>query len=310
MLLQTNSYVVPRDKRMEHARILRRFRQTLLRLGCDHFEVYEQVGPNWAPGETSGRYVQIMRFRDRKHQLAVQAAERSDPTAQALLREFCELINLPYQQQQGLFAVGFYTSFLRMPSAQPAYEQGGNELAVHPPEHGEEQPQTEGHEASNEAAPAEGTPAQETSSAEEAVAAAVETPAEETSAESEPENQPGPEASQAPPMEKITPVMTEPVASEAPAPEMEASNPSEPEEAPLADIERISHESTAPADTNEDELNAEARNEQPIDSEGIDSESVFLGAMDGDLDEPGSVRPLALDDDAEADTEKPAHPSK
>jgi len=25
------------------------------------------------------------------------------------------LINLPYQQQQGLFAVGFYTSFLRMP---------------------------------------------------------------------------------------------------------------------------------------------------------------------------------------------------
>jgi hypothetical protein len=86
-----------------------------LRLGCDHFEVFEQVGANWSSNDTSGRFVQIMHFRDRKHQLAIQAAERSDPTAQSLLKEFCELINLPYQQQQGLFAVGFYTSFLRMP---------------------------------------------------------------------------------------------------------------------------------------------------------------------------------------------------
>jgi hypothetical protein len=115
MLLQTNSYIVPRDKRAEHARLLRRFRQTLLRLGCDHFEVYEQVGPNWSSADSSGRFVQIMRFRDRKHQTAVQGAERSDPAAQSLLKEFCDLINLPYQQQQGLFAVGYYTSFLRMP---------------------------------------------------------------------------------------------------------------------------------------------------------------------------------------------------
>jgi hypothetical protein len=115
MLLQTNSYVVPRDKRAEHARVLRRFRQALIRLGCDHFEVFEQVGTNWSTADTSGRFVQIMRFRDHKHQNYVQAAERNDPTCQALLREFCELINVPYQQQQGLFAVGFYTSFLRMP---------------------------------------------------------------------------------------------------------------------------------------------------------------------------------------------------
>lgn len=120
MLLQTNSYIVPRDRRMEHARLLRRFRQTLMRLGCDHFEVFEQVGANWSSGETTGRFVQIMRFRDRRHQLAVQAAERADPAAQAVVREFCELINYPYQQQQGLFAVGFYTSFLRTPPASPA----------------------------------------------------------------------------------------------------------------------------------------------------------------------------------------------
>lgn len=112
MLLQTNSYIVPKDKRTEHARLIVRFRQTLARLGCDHFESYEQVGANWSPTESTGRFVQIMRFRDRKHQQQVQAAERSDPAAQALIKEFCELINFPYQQQQGLFAVGFYTSIL------------------------------------------------------------------------------------------------------------------------------------------------------------------------------------------------------
>ncbi len=137
MLLQTNSYVVPRDKRAEHARILRRFRQALIRLGCDHFEVFEQVGPNWNSADTSGRFVQIMRFRDRKHQMAVQAAERNDPTSQALLREFCELINVSYQQQQGLFAVGFYSSFLRMPpqpqgslQAEPQQENHQDHQAV------------------------------------------------------------------------------------------------------------------------------------------------------------------------------------
>src|ERR1700722_5657432 len=133
MLLQTNSYIVPKDKRAEHARLLRRFRQSLLRLGCDHFEVYEQVGPNWNTGETTGRFVQILRFRDRKHQLAVQAAEKSDTEAQRAVAEFCDLINLPYQQQQGLYAVGYYTSFLKMPSQKtvasgPIGEEGGLDM--------------------------------------------------------------------------------------------------------------------------------------------------------------------------------------
>src|SRR5437667_12461340 len=112
MLLQTNSYVVPKERRAEHARMVRKFRQTLNRLGCDQFDVFEQVGANWSGGETTGRYVQMMRFRDRKHQLSVQNAEKSDPAAQQLIAEFCELINFPYQQQQGLFAVGFYQSVL------------------------------------------------------------------------------------------------------------------------------------------------------------------------------------------------------
>lgn len=112
MLLQTNSYVVPKENRVEHARLLKRFRQVLERIGCERFEIYEQVGSNWSAGETTGRFVQIMHFRDRQHQLAVQTAERTDPAAQELISEFCELINFPYQQQQGLFAVGFYRSIL------------------------------------------------------------------------------------------------------------------------------------------------------------------------------------------------------
>ncbi|MGH7177946.1 MAG: hypothetical protein ACREJC_11240 [Tepidisphaeraceae bacterium] len=116
MLLQTNSYIVPKDKRAEHSRLVQRFRQCLNRLGCEHFETYEQVGANWSGGETTGRFVQLMRFRDRKHQLTVQAAERNDPVAQALIKEFCELINFPYQQQQGLFAVGFYQGICPTPA--------------------------------------------------------------------------------------------------------------------------------------------------------------------------------------------------
>src|SRR5215203_3089121 len=117
MLLQTNSYIVPKEKRAEHARLVRKFRQTLLRLGCDHFEVYEQAGTNWSGAESTGRFVQIMRFRDRKHQQQIQAAERQDPVAQQLIAEFCALINFPYQQQQGLFAVGFYTSAIPVAAA-------------------------------------------------------------------------------------------------------------------------------------------------------------------------------------------------
>jgi hypothetical protein len=112
MLLQTNSYVVPKEKRAEHARLVRKFRQTLARLGCDQFDVFEQVGPNWGGGETTGRFVQMMRFRDRKHQVAVQTAERQDAAAQQLIQEFCDLINFGHQQQQGLFAVGYYQSVL------------------------------------------------------------------------------------------------------------------------------------------------------------------------------------------------------
>lgn len=130
MLLQTNSYIVPKERRAEHARLMRRFRQILNRIGCDNFEVYEQVGANWGNAQTSGRFVQIMRFRDRKHQLAVQNAERTDQAAQDLIAEFCELINYPYQVQQNLFAVGFYNSVLPVAPLRiaPAEEEAAEEV--------------------------------------------------------------------------------------------------------------------------------------------------------------------------------------
>ncbi len=120
MLLQTNSYIVPKEKRAEHARLMRRFRQILNRMGCDQFEVYEQVGANWANGQTTGRFVQIMRFRDRKHQLEIQAAERTDEAAQKLIAEFCELINYQYQVDQRLFVTGYYNSAVPMAPARIA----------------------------------------------------------------------------------------------------------------------------------------------------------------------------------------------
>lgn len=133
MLLQTNSYIVPKERRSEHARLMRRFRQVLGRLGCEDFEVYEQTGANWTgAAEGSQRFVQIMRFRDRKHHAALQAAERGDAAAQQLIAEFCELVNFPYQQQHGFFAVGFYTSVLEALSTRGGHEGHTEELPPEP----------------------------------------------------------------------------------------------------------------------------------------------------------------------------------
>lgn len=147
MLLQTNSYIVPEDRRAEHARLIRRFRQALLRIGCDQFEVYEQVGANWSPGGSGGRFVQIMRFQDRQHQQAVQVAERNDPGAQHIIAEFCDLINFPYQQQHGYFSTGFYVGLLPNPPRQTfGYEEdaagafeAGDEAFAEPEAQAEEQ---------------------------------------------------------------------------------------------------------------------------------------------------------------------------
>lgn len=119
MLLQTNSYIVPKDKRTEHARLIKRFRQVMARLGCEAFECYEQAGPEWA-GDVGGRFVQIMRFRDREHQLAIRAAEQSDAGAQDLVREFCELINFSYQHAQGLATTAYYRSAAGTMTSAPA----------------------------------------------------------------------------------------------------------------------------------------------------------------------------------------------
>jgi hypothetical protein len=125
MLLQTNSYLVPKEKRAEHERIIRRIRQALLRIGCDCFEVYEQVGSNWAPIKGGARFIQIMRFHDRQHHHDIQEAEKNDPGFQQLINEFMELIDLPGQQSEGLFAMGYYS----LTNATPAHEMGSGPQA-------------------------------------------------------------------------------------------------------------------------------------------------------------------------------------
>jgi len=141
MLLQTNSYVVPMDKRQEHERLIRRIRQALLRIGCDQFEVYEQVGGNWAAIKGGGRFIQIMRFRDRQHHHEIQEAEKNDPSIQQLINEFMELIDLPSQQDQGLFAMGHYSRISATPPAELAQMEQG-ELSQPPP--GEPPPEDAG----------------------------------------------------------------------------------------------------------------------------------------------------------------------
>src|SRR5258706_13879221 len=85
MLLQTNSYVVPHEKREKHDRLIRRIRQAMLRIGCDQFEVYERVGANWGAVKGEGRFIQIMKFRDRQHHHEIQEAEKNDPGVQQLI---------------------------------------------------------------------------------------------------------------------------------------------------------------------------------------------------------------------------------
>ncbi len=110
MLLQTNSYLVPESKRAEHERLMRRFRACFERLGSE-FEVFEQTDDTFAPaarGTPAARFVQMMHFRDVEHQRQVQDAEQHDDVAKRLIADFVRLVDLPRQQQQGLYAAGHY----------------------------------------------------------------------------------------------------------------------------------------------------------------------------------------------------------
>lgn len=109
MLLLTNSYTVPADKRTEHARLTKRFQQAMARIGCEDFEVYEQTGLNWS-NETTGRFVQIMRFRDQAHFQKVQEAEQQDEAAREIVRQFLELVGFSEQVSQKQAFTSFYQS--------------------------------------------------------------------------------------------------------------------------------------------------------------------------------------------------------
>jgi hypothetical protein len=109
----------------------------------------------------------------------------------------------------------------------------------------------------------------------------------------------------------------EPVASESSG-ENEAAEPLSPEieipDGSLPDAS-VADETAAPLgligldDGNEDSMKHESGEEIPLESEGIDVESVFLGTAEEDPDHPGEIRPLHGDDDEEAPTRRPRFPS-
>jgi hypothetical protein len=272
-----------------------------------------------------------MKFRDRKHQLAVQMAERADPTAQSLLREFCELINLPYQQQQGLFAVGYYTSFLKMRRATQGEEGVTSPAASDQPESAE-QPSPEISSGEEPVAEAGSTAGENEEAVEPGSSpdAAVESDAAEIA-----EGTPAPEMEPAAPEgEERTPV------NEIPETENAESNNGEPA-APESngesnEAEQLAAELGTPADNaaddsqtdasvadetavplgliglddgNEDSLKHDGGEETPLESEGIDAESVFLGMAEEDPEHPGEIRPLEGDDDEEVHRQRPHFPS-
>ncbi|MEL7239272.1 MAG: hypothetical protein AAGK78_10450, partial [Planctomycetota bacterium] len=134
MLLQTNSYIVRSEQRADHARLMRQFRACFRRLGAE-FEVYEQDErrPSGQPSkQQGGRFVQVMRFRDRAHHRQHANVESQDQIAQDLVAAFCKLVDLPYQQEQGLFTSSVLTTCLPC-SEEDAGPGNANDASATPP---------------------------------------------------------------------------------------------------------------------------------------------------------------------------------
>lgn len=274
MLLQTNSYIVPQEKRAEHARLMRRFRQALHQVGCDNFEVYEQVGANWGGITTTGRFVQIMRFRDRRHQMAVQAAERNDAAAQQLIAEFCELINYPQQQQQQQFVVGFYASA----------------LPVAPALHHSEEETRAADDSMAEVTVADAQPAQSAETTDELHAVDLEASVEEETVEETPAEQPDPELEQTEIEETL---LEETLLDETPAPKMTEEVLESTGEMTGEDI--FADDSQALAEAETEELSTEETAAEPV-SEPQLSEDSDQGELESELlpgDEEDDISRLA-----------------
>ena len=113
MLLQTNSYLVTPERRAAHARIVLRFRDVMARLGHRTFEVVEQVGDEWSADEGQvTRFVQLLGFASAAERDRLRAAEAADGDAQALIAEFCDVIDYEQQQAAGTFVTSYFTSSL------------------------------------------------------------------------------------------------------------------------------------------------------------------------------------------------------
>ncbi len=136
MLLQTNSYLVPRDRLRAHDLLMSRFRQCFERMGLpsSDFDVFRQAGEGFTSDRTTPgvRCVQMMRFRDRDHFNTVRQTEEGDAEAKRLVDELCRLVDLPAQQRTGHFGGAFYTAApleqsTTLAPAKPAHTDGSQE---------------------------------------------------------------------------------------------------------------------------------------------------------------------------------------
>ena len=139
MLLQTNSYLVPRDRLAAHDELMARFRRCFERLGvrAGQFEVYRQTSDDFAEDRSipAVRCVQMMRFATTDEHEQVRNREFDDPEAQSLIIELSRLVDLPAQQRSGHFGGGFYSD--RLDDAEPeaaaeALEEGNDDPEVGP----------------------------------------------------------------------------------------------------------------------------------------------------------------------------------
>ncbi len=114
MLLQTNSYLVPRDRMAAHDELMRRFAACFARLGVAEgaFELFRQTSAEYRPDTAAAaqRVTQILRFDDRKQQEAVHEAEAHDAEAAALVGELRKLVDLDEQAARGHFTSSYYAS--------------------------------------------------------------------------------------------------------------------------------------------------------------------------------------------------------
>ncbi|MEM7808642.1 MAG: hypothetical protein AAF561_11060 [Planctomycetota bacterium] len=134
MLLQTNSYLVPRHRLREHDDLMRQFVACFRRLGVADgaFEVFQSLDHEYRQHDNQPhqRITQILRFRDHDQQQAVHRAEASDPEAAELVEKLRRLVDLDEQAARKQFTSNYYGQIILTGSPQASAPANDDEIPV------------------------------------------------------------------------------------------------------------------------------------------------------------------------------------